>query len=38
MLRAHTTYSITVVAVNDVTGSSGDSESVTVTTAQISKW
>ena len=38
MLRAYTTYSITVVAVNDVTGSSGDSEAITVTTAQIGKW
>ena len=37
MLRAYTTYSITVVAVNDVTGSSEDSEPVTVTTAQTSK-
>ena len=38
MLRAYTTYSITVVAVNDVTGSSEDSASVTVTTNQTSKW
>ena len=38
MLRAYTTYSITVVAENDVTGSSEDSEPVTVTTAQTSKW
>ena len=38
MLGAYTTYSITVVAVNDVTGSSGDSVAITVTTAQISKW
>ena len=37
MLRAYTTYSITVVAVNDVTGSSGDSVAITVTTAQTSK-
>ena len=37
MLRAYTTYSITVVAENDVTGSSEDSEPVTVTTAQTSK-
>ena len=37
MLRAYTTYSITVVAKSDVTGSSGDSEPVTVTTAQTSK-
>ena len=37
MLRAYTTYSITVVAVNDVTGSSEDSD-ITVTTAQTSKW
>ena len=37
MLRAYTTYSITVVAVNDVTGSSEDSEPVTVTTAQTRK-
>ena len=38
MLRAYTTYSITVVAVNDVTGSSEDSEAISVTTTQISKW
>ena len=38
MLRAYTTYSITVVAVNDVTGSSEDSVAIPVTTAQISKW
>ena len=38
MLRAYTTYSITVVAVNDVTGSSEDSVAITVTTAQTSKW
>ena len=38
MLRAYTTYSITVEAESDVTGSSEDSEPVTVTTAQISKW
>ena len=37
MLRAYTTYSITVVAVNG-SGSSGDSEAITVTTAQICKW
>ena len=37
MLRAYTTYSITVVAVNDVTGSSEDNEPVTVTTSQIGK-
>ena len=37
MLRAYTTYSITVVAESDVTGSSEDSERVTVTTAQTSK-
>ena len=37
MLRAYTTYSITVVAESDVTGSSEDSEPVTVTTAQTSK-
>ena len=37
MLRAYTTYSITVVAVNG-TGSSGDSVAITVTTAQTSKW
>ena len=37
MLRAYTTYSITVVAVNDVTGSSGDSVAIPVTTTQISK-
>ena len=34
MLRAYTTYSITVVAVNG-SGSSGDSVAITVTTAQI---
>ena len=34
MLRAFTTYSITVVAVSDVSGSSEDSQPVTVTTAQ----
>ena len=38
MLRAYTTYSITVVAVNDVTGSSEQSEPVTITTAQTSKY
>ena len=38
MLRAYTTYSITVVAESDVTGSSGDSVAITVTTAQTSKW
>ena len=38
MLRAYTTYSITVVAESDVTGSSEDSEPVSVTTAQTSKW
>ena len=38
MLRAYTTYSITVVAVNDVTGSSEDSVAITVTTAQISMY
>ena len=38
MLRAYTTYSITVVAVNDVTGSSEDSVAITVTTTQTSKW
>ena len=37
MLRAYTTYSITVVAESDVTGSSEDSEPVTVTTEQTSK-
>ena len=36
MLRAYTTYSITVVAESDVKGSSEDSEPVTVTTAQTS--
>ena len=36
MLRAFTTYSITVVAESDVRGSSEDSEPVTVTTAQTS--
>ena len=34
MLRAYTTYSITVVAESDVRGSSEDSQPVTVTTAQ----
>ena len=38
LLRAYTTYSITVVAESDVTGSSEDSEPDTVTTAQTSKW
>ena len=37
MLRAYTTYSITVVAESDVRGSSEDSQPVTVTTAQTSK-
>ena len=37
MLRAYTTYRITVVAESDVGGSSEDSEPVTVTTAQTSK-
>ena len=37
MLRAYTTYSITVVAESDVRGSSEDSEPVTFTTAQTSK-
>ena len=36
MLRAFTTYSITVTAVSAVLGSSGDSQPVTVTTAQTS--
>ena len=36
-LRAYTTYSITVVAVSDLTGSSEDSEAITVTTAQMSE-
>ena len=36
MLRAFTTYSITVAAVSAVLGSSGDSQPVTVTTAQTS--
>ena len=38
LLRAYTTYSITVVAVNDVRGISEESEPVTVTTAQTSEW
>ena len=38
MLRAYTTYSITVVAESDVKGTSEDSEPVTVTTPQTSKW
>ena len=38
MLRAYTTYSITVVAVNDVTGSSGGNVPIKFTTAQKSKW
>ena len=37
MLRAYTTYSITVAAENDA-GSSEDSVAATVTTAQTSKW
>ena len=37
MLRAYTTYSITVVAESDVTGSSEHSEPITVTTPQTSK-
>ena len=37
MLRAFTTYSITVAAVSAVLGSSGDSQPVTVTTAQTSR-
>ena len=37
MLKAYTTYSITVIAESDVTGSSEGSEPVTVTTAQTSK-
>ena len=36
MLRAYTTYSITVVAESDVTGSSEKSEPITVTTNQTS--
>ena len=36
MLRAFTTYSITVAVVSAVLGSSGDSQPVTVTTAQTS--
>ena len=36
MLRAYTTYSITVVAESDMRGSSEDSQPVTVTTAQTS--
>ena len=36
MLRSYTTYSITVVAESDVTGSSENSEPVTFTTAQTS--
>ena len=36
MLRAFTTYSITVAAVSDVSGSSEDSQPTTVTTAQTS--
>ena len=38
MLRAYTTYSITVVAESDLRGSIEDSEPVTVTTPQTSKW
>ena len=38
MLRAYTTYSITVVAESDVRGSSEDSEPVNVTTPQTSKY
>ena len=37
MLRAYTTYSITVVAESDEAGSSEDSEPVTFTTPQTSK-
>ena len=37
LLRAYTTYSITVVAVSDVTGSSEDSVAIPVTTAQIGR-
>ena len=37
MLRAYTTYSITVVAESDAGGSSEDSVATTVTTAQTSK-
>ena len=37
MLRAFTTYSITVVAVSEVQGRSEDSEPMTVTTAQTSR-
>ena len=38
MLRAYTTYSITVVAESDLRGSSEDSEPVTVITPQTSKY
>ena len=38
MLRAYTSYHITVVAESDETGSGEESEPVTVTTAQTSKW
>ena len=37
MLRAFTTYSITVAAVSGVSGSNEDSQPMTVTTAQTSK-
>ena len=37
MLRAFTTYSITVAAVSDVSGSSEDSQPTTVTTTQTSR-
>ena len=37
MLRAHTTYFITVVARSDVWGSSGESEPITITTHQTSE-
>ena len=37
MLRAFTTYTITVVAETDAGGSSEDSDAITVTTAQISE-
>ena len=37
MLRAFTTYSITVVALSDVSGSSEDGQPMTVTTAQTSR-
>ena len=38
MLRAYTTYSITMVAERNMTGSSENSVAITITTAQTGKW